>query len=301
MDLTVQQLRMLRAVAGMGTIAAAADSLGYTPSAVSQQLGTIERVSGVAVLERVGRNVQLTDAGRELVHHADIVLAQLEQAKAALERVHTEVAGTIRVGVVESVAGTLLPDVLRLLRDRHPALDLRTVQTESVDAVRTGELDVTFLIDYPRQLLEVGETITRTLVCRDWYRAIVPDDWPAGAPSIALSELAGLPLVASPPHLSCGRCVKLAFAAENLTADIVHQIDDYRTILHFVAAGAGIGMVPDLGLWNMPRGVRSLDLEPAIHRTVDVAYRTSSAQRPAIVAFVGAVIEVATELGLDRA
>ncbi len=86
-DLTIQQLRMLREVSELGTIAAAADALGYTPSAVSQQLASIGKSTGVGVLERVGRNVQLTDAGRELVVHADIVLAELERAQASLERV----------------------------------------------------------------------------------------------------------------------------------------------------------------------------------------------------------------------
>ncbi len=300
MDLTVQQLKMLRAVAGTGTIAAAAKTLGYTPSAVSQQLGTIEKSTGVAVLERVGRNVQLTDAGRELVHHADVVLAQLEEASAALERVQTEVAGTIRVGIVESVAATLLPRVLRRLRDEYPRLDVRTLQTESIEAVRTGELDVTFVIDYPRQVLEVAATITRTLVCRDWYRAIVPEDWVSPADPLPMTVLVSETLIASPPHMSCGRCMQLAFAAEQLELDITHQIDDYQTIMHLVAAGAGIGLVPDLGLWNMPRGVRQIDLAPATHRRVELAYRTSSAGRPAIEAFVTAVTDAAGELGLDR-
>ncbi len=305
MDLSIQQLRMLRAVAGTGTIAAAAESLGYTPSAVSQQLGAIEKSTGVAVLERVGRNVQLTDAGRELVLHAGIVLAQLEVARASLERVQTEVAGTVRVGLIESVAATLLPDVLRRLRADHPRLEVRTVQGESVDAVRSGELDVSFLIDDPRQRVDAGPTITRSLVCRDWYRAVVPDGWagPAGwadSASISLAQLVEFPLVASPPHLSCGRCVKFAFAAEGLTADIVHQIDDYPTILHLVAAGAGVGIVPDLGLWRVPPGLRVLALDPPTHRTVDLAYRSSSAHRPAIGAFVAAVNDAATGLGLDR-
>jgi len=108
MDLTIQQLRMLREVAEQGTIGAAAAQLGYTASAVSQQLAGVERVTGVPVLERVGRNVFLTDAGRELVSHAALVLAQLEEAKASVERVTQRAAGTLRVGMIESVASTMV-------------------------------------------------------------------------------------------------------------------------------------------------------------------------------------------------
>ncbi|MEE9417329.1 MAG: LysR family transcriptional regulator, partial [Acidimicrobiales bacterium] len=87
MDLSIKQLRMLREVSRQGTIASAADQLGYTPSAVSQQLSAAEKTSGIAMLERVGRNVLLTDAGHELVSHADVILERLAEAQAAIERV----------------------------------------------------------------------------------------------------------------------------------------------------------------------------------------------------------------------
>ncbi|HEY5886813.1 MAG TPA: LysR family transcriptional regulator, partial [Acidimicrobiales bacterium] len=93
--MSLQQLRMLREVANRNTIAAAADSLGYTSSAVSQQLSGLEKATGVAVLERVGRNVRLTDAGRELVRHADDLLAGMEAAQVAIERLSGEVRGVL--------------------------------------------------------------------------------------------------------------------------------------------------------------------------------------------------------------
>ena len=143
MDLSIQQLRMLREVAELGTIAAAADGLGYTPSAVSQQLGSIEKSTGVAVLERVGRNVQLTDAGRELIVHADIVLAELERAQASLERVKGRAEGTVRLGLSESMASRFLPPLLSEAASQHPDLEIRTEEFPSessgVEAVRSGE------------------------------------------------------------------------------------------------------------------------------------------------------------------
>src|SRR3712207_9034747 len=98
--MSLQQLRMLREVANRHTIAAAADSLGYTSSAVSQQLSGLEKATGVAVLERVGRNVRLTDAGRGLVRHANELLSGLEAARVAMGRV-TNAGDRKRVGVGE--------------------------------------------------------------------------------------------------------------------------------------------------------------------------------------------------------
>ena len=97
MDLDVRRLRLLREVALRGTIAAAADALGFTPSAVSQQLSTLERESATALLERSGRTVRLTDAGRLLVERTGPVLVALEEAQAALEASRREVGGGLRV------------------------------------------------------------------------------------------------------------------------------------------------------------------------------------------------------------
>ncbi len=302
MDLSVQQLRMLAEVSHQGTIAAAAASLGYTPSAVSQQLGAVEKTTGVAVLERVGRTVQLTDAGRELVHHAEIVLAQLEEAQAAIERVQTEVAGDLRVGILESIAGSLLPLALPRLRNAHPALTVRTLQSEalsSIESLRSGEVDAFFLIDYPSSPTDIGPSMTRINICQDWFRAVVPTEWD-GPDVIELADLAEEHMIASPPEMSCGRCVTLAFVDAGVTPDIVHQIDEYPAVLNLVAAGAGVGLIPELGIRNVPDGVRVVELKEPFARSVDLIFRTSSAERPAIKAFVAAIEESADELGLDR-
>ncbi len=126
MDLTLQQLRMLRELAAVGTIAATADLLGYTPSAVSQQLSALERAVGQPLLERVGRNVRLTDAGRVLVEHAHTVLDQVEAAQLALDQVNAEVRGDFTLTVYGSVATTLLPAMLTILDTRYPDLRVRT-------------------------------------------------------------------------------------------------------------------------------------------------------------------------------
>src|SRR5690242_13215417 len=109
MPLDVKRLRVLRELAERGTVAATAEALSFTPSAVSQQLSALEREAGVTLLEREGRRLQLTDAGRTLVAHADTVLAQLERAEADLRAGTSEISGTLNVAAFSSYARSLLP------------------------------------------------------------------------------------------------------------------------------------------------------------------------------------------------
>lgn len=302
MDVSIQQLRMLREVQSQGTIAAAADHLGYTSSAVSQQLAAIERTTGVAVLERAGRNVFLTDAGNELVVHATTILDQLEQARAAVERVAGTVAGTLRIGVIESVANSILPPLLSKLARDHPDLDVRTVQAdESVDRkVLSGEIDLAFTVDLAEALTNTKNRIDRLLVCRDGFRAVLSLDDEFGDSVVDLADLATCRLIASPPELSCGRRLVQACRTAGFEPDYAHQLDDYPTILRLVAAGAGVGLVPDLGLRRLPEGVRVADLKEPVSRHVELVWRQSSTDRPAIQAVVDAVVSVAEDMGLDR-
>jgi len=304
MDMSLQQLRMLREVANRGTIAAAAESLGYTASAVSQRLGGLEKSTGVAVLERVGRNVRLTDAGRELVRHADQLLRGMEAAQVAMERVSGEVRGILELTVYESVATTLLAPLLQLLSSRHPDLHLRTRQYDpdaALDALAAGDFDLVFAIDYRHSPAMPRDDIVRFSVAEDRFHVAVPADDPLDKPVVALADLADRQFIASPPALSCGRCIVTACRDAGFEPEIVHQLDDYPTSLHLVAAGQGISLIPDLGLGYVPPGVRILDLDTPLSRTIQLAYRRASEDRPAVVAVREALLVVARDLELGSA
>lgn len=301
MDINLHQLRMLREVANRRTIAAAADSLGYTSSAVSQQLAGLERATGVAVLERVGRNVRLTDAGRELVRHANDLLAGMEAAQVAVERVNSEVGGTLELAVYESVAGTLLSPLIARLGERHPDLRLRTRQVDpdlAIESLVMGDIDVAFTIDYPHLPAPRRDDITYFALLEDRIRAVVPPDDPLSGPTVALADLAGRPFISSSPSMSCGRCVVRACRDAGFEPDLVHQLDDYSATMHLVAAGEGVALVPDLALIGRREGSRVLDIEPVISRTVQLAYRTTSAERPSILAVRDTLVELIRELGM---
>jgi len=304
-DLSLQQLRMLREVSRRGTIAAAADHLGYTASAVSQQLSSAEKTTGVSMLERAGRNVLLTDAGRELVTHADLVLEQLAHAQAAIERVHGEVAGELRLGFIESVSSTLLGPIMTRLRSEHPELKLRTMAVDGLlphDLIRSGDLDVSFLVGVQGVTTEVPDGFSRTMLCRDWFSVVVPAAWhvAAGSPDvIKLADLAGEDFIAPPDHDTCGVAAATACRDAGLDPYVVHRVADYPTTLRLVAAEAGVALVPDLGLQRIPDDVVVVELAEPNHRTIELVYRTSSASRPAMQALIGVVQDVAADLDLD--
>ncbi len=286
-DVTLQQLRMLREVAARSTIASAAESMGYTPSAVSQQLAGLEKATGVAVLERVGRNVRLTDAGRELVRHADGLMAGMEAARVALERVNNEVRGTLEMAVYESVATTLVPPMLVRLHDIYPDLHVRTRQADpdvAIESLVTGEIDLAFTVDYPHTPAAPRADIMRDKLLVDHFRAVVPADDALVGPVIRLADLRDRPFISSPGTMSCGRCVLMACREAGFEPDVAHQLDDYPTTLHLVAAGQGVALISDLGLVGIGDRVRVLHLDQPLTRTIELAYRRASAERPAIVA-----------------
>src|SRR5919204_2908921 len=154
MDLDVRRLRVLREVALRGTLAAAAESLGFTPSAISQQLSTLQRESGAALLERRGGRVRLTQAGQILVERTEPVLIALDEARAALEESRGTVAGELRVAAAGSVARALVIPVLAQVARASPRLHVELLQygpDDSLREVRLGELDVVVAHEYEHE------------------------------------------------------------------------------------------------------------------------------------------------------
>ncbi len=294
-DVTLRQLRMIREVAARGTIAAAAESLGYTPSAVSQQLAVLERITGVPVLERVGRGVHLTDAGRELVHHAHGVLTRMEEAQAAIEEVATVPRGNVRLAIFESFASSLMPEVVHRLWESHPKLVVRSVELDPDKALNTlvmGSTDVALVVDYPHAPSPRPRGVERRLLREERFRLVVPaDDELSGL--VDLADLADRAFVMGSADTSWGRSVLQACREAGFDPDIHHEIDKTPATLQLVAAGAGIALIPDLALTDTPAAVRILDLAEPVARTIEVAYREASLRRPAIRVVLETIVDVA--------
>ncbi|MEV6375629.1 LysR family transcriptional regulator [Micromonospora musae] len=300
--LDVRRLRLLHDLSRLGTIAAVAQAHTYTPSAVSQQLSALERETGVALLERSGRRVTLTAAGRVLVAHAETVLSALEQATAALAAVGTGLTGPLRIGAFPTAVRTLLPATLVEL-GRHPGLELTVTELDPVavpDALRERRLDVGLLHDYDVVPIEPDPALDTVPLLDETVFLAVPD-----AAGVEASPGGGGPLdpvrgaawiVASPGTL-CHTVTLQVCRAAGFTPRVRHRADDFTAVLALVAAGQGVSLVPRLAAVQPPAGVRLVAL-PTRRRT-RIAFRRGAADHPAVAAFVTA-IRAATEEFLAR-
>src|SRR3954466_9672648 len=143
--LDVRRMRVLREVARRGSFSAAAESLAYTQSAVSQQIAALEREAGTRLVERNARGVRLTDAGRALVEHTDVILARLADAEAELEAIAGLRGGRLRLAAFPSAGATIMPEAIARFRARHPAVELTLEPADpepSIVKLRSGDADV---------------------------------------------------------------------------------------------------------------------------------------------------------------
>jgi DNA-binding transcriptional LysR family regulator len=286
MPLDVRRLRVLRELAERGTVAATAQALAFTPSAVSQQLAALEREAGVTLLERDGRRLALTDAGRTLVAHADAVLAQLERAEAELEAAASEITGTLRVAAFSSFARSVLPSVTAAML-RHSRLDIHVRDAEPQDSLpllRVGELDVVLAQRFPYVPREFGPAFVVHELFQDPLHLATGPAHDAVTPSFP--ELKGRPWIAGHPGTSCHEVVLHACHAAGHEPRIVGFSNDFAVVLSLVAQDVGIALVPRLAHDQAPEAVRLRPLEPPLSRTVLAVVRAGSEDRPAVAAFL---------------
>src|SRR4051812_3355823 len=254
--LDVRRLRVLRAVAEHGTFAAAAVELQYTPSAVSQQIAALEREAGTTLVHRGPRGARLTQAGAVLDRHAAVVLGQLAAARAELDDLQRLRGGSLRVAAFESAWTALLPAAVSAFRARHPEVDLHLAEedpVEAVAAVRAGACDLAVAFEPNALDAAALDGLHRTEIVQDPLWAVLPATHPLaagdgtdGPDPIALGDLAGEPWVA--PTAFCAGVVRRACMAAGFEPDIVFQSADYGAVQGFVAAGAGVALVPYLAL-----------------------------------------------------
>lgn len=293
--LDVRRLRLLLELTKRGTVTAVADALGYTPSAVSQQLAVLEREAGVPLLKHAGRKVSLTPAGTVLAGYAESVLATLEEASAALAATRASLTGRLRIGAFPSAARTILPPVLVALALHHPGLELMLTELDPAavpDALRSGVLDaaVTASYDYvperPDPAIDteplVDETVYLAVPAQE--RASPGDDGDAGIAGHSESAW-----IAGTPGTACHDMLVRACQASGFTPRIRHYADDFGTVLALVAAGQGVSLVPELGVAHHPPDVTLLPLSAC--RRSRIACRRGTRGHPVIAAFASAVRE----------
>ena len=306
--LDLRRLRLLKEFAGRGTIAATAAALGYTPSAVSQQLAALEREAGVILLDRTARSAELTDAGVRLAAHAERILAQVEEAEADLSAQEREPAGRVSVAAFPTAAAAFAPALARSLR-AHPRLTLLLRQTqkdEGLSSVRWGEVEVALVNDWAGRLTSTGAGVLQFYpLVRDPLVLVVPRGHPLADPAepVDLRRLSETSRwMAAPAGEPSRAAVDRLLAAAGGAPAMPWEFEGLGTILSLVSRGIGVAAVPRLALAAGEGRVVVRDLPGSdAARDVYAVARTASVRRPSVAVILAALHDGAKHLSARTA
>ncbi|MQA75970.1 MAG: LysR family transcriptional regulator [Solirubrobacterales bacterium] len=305
--LDLRRLRLLHELHARGTIAAVADALQFTPSAVSQQLAVLEREAGLALLEPAGRGVRLTDAAVVLVRHADALLERAELAQADLAAASGRVAGRGRIASFQSAAFHLAVPAMRVLAREAPDLRCELIEAEpeqSLPALALGDVDLVLADEWQHQALARPAGVDREDLRREPVHLVLPEDHPAArrhGHQVPLVELAGEAWTTGHRETAWEEITKRTCRElGRFDPDIRHRTNDSVTSLALVAGGQAVTLLPALvdpdPETHPGIAVRAI-AEGSVHRTIFTATRTADAKRPSVQALRGAVRQAAASLG----
>ncbi|ULR50167.1 LysR family transcriptional regulator [Streptomyces deccanensis] len=291
----VRRMQVLRTVVTSGSVTAAATALGYTPSAISQQVAALEKEAGIALLERVGRGVRPTEAGLLLTEYAGAIGRQVAEAEAALADLRAGRTGRLAVRYFATAGASLVAPAVARLRAEHPGVrvELKLIDPDDpLPAVREGRADLALVVR-PRGADPDGVRLLHLL--DDTYLAVLPAAHPlAERPDLTLADLADEPWVGSEWPGPCLDAQLEACAEAGFRPRFVVESEDYATAQGFVAAGLGVGLIPRLGLGSSHPDVvvrRFTGAEP--RRSIHAAVRGTAPPQPALRTFVRALRQAA--------
>jgi DNA-binding transcriptional LysR family regulator len=286
--LDVKRLRLLVELSRRGTIAAVAQALSYSPSAVSQQLSVLEKEAGVALLEPVGRRVRLTSEGELLVSHAQRILRELEQASTSLEAAAGTVEGTVRMAAFQSAVLTLMPPALIALQTERPALRVELSEMEpeqSLPALAAGDFDIVLAEEYPNRPQPRLMGVTREDLVGDDLELVAPARWgPSSIEAMATAPFAMEPRGTPAREWAEGVCRQAGFEP-----NVAYTSTDLQIHLRMVDSALAAALMPRLAGADRYRGVQAWPLPGLPTRRVFAAVRQGSAGRPAVKAVIEAI------------
>ncbi|UJH71382.1 LysR family transcriptional regulator [Ornithinimicrobium sp. INDO-MA30-4] len=296
-------LRVMRAIADHGSFTAAAQSLGYTQPAISQMVRRLEERSGTVLVERNGRSVRLTQAGRVLARHAVNVLAALDNAEAEIASIAGLQSGRVRLMAFPSSSATLVPRALAKVKTEFPGVTVSFSEGEppqSLAAIREGTKDLAVAFVYDDDDPIKGDDDLTGLVVLDVMVDPVRIALPANH---RLAELAVVPLHELTDEswiAGCERCRGhlLALAGRNdFVPDVSFETEDYVAVLGLVAAGLGVALVPELILHSASHpGVVTRSISPSSKRTIRIVTTPDLQRVPAVSATLDALCASAREI-----
>jgi DNA-binding transcriptional LysR family regulator len=287
-------LDALRAVGTHGSVVAAADALGFTPSAVSQQVKRLEKQTGVPLLERVGRGVMLTRHGRHLVEQGTRILDGLEELQSGLHRQAGTVAGHVRLAAFSTAMRGLVAPALPPVLAAHPDLRVSLAEREpweTVALVASGQADLGVAHSWGDLPLPVPDHLARTGLARDLADVIVRRDHPlAGRAVVTPRDLAAEDWIATPDGSICRQWLARMFDGTGRLPRIAHVSMEFDSHLALVRAGLGIALIPRMG--RSPLGDDRAAVpapDPVPSREIIALHRASMSDSPAIAALLRAL------------
>jgi DNA-binding transcriptional LysR family regulator len=304
--LDLGRLQVLRELKQRGTVGAVAEALGYSPSAVSQQLAQLQRDLHVPLLERVGRRLRLTEAGEVLASQAEILLTQAQHAEESTRAAGGRVAGVIRIVGHQTALLHLVAPVLPTLRHRHPDLAVEILDEESEDVLRKlalQEVDLVLYNEYVHMPTpRVAELDAEPLLTEPMRLVLPLRHRLAEAPSMRLADLKGDPWVSTHPGTRHAEMMERACTeVGGFRPMIRYYSNDIQVILSMIASGGAVGLLPELALPDGQPGVVARTLGDTDLRRRIVAWRRRGADgRPAIRAVLDTLRATAAELVAGR-
>jgi DNA-binding transcriptional LysR family regulator len=303
--LDLRRLRLLHELRERGTIAAVADALRFTPSAVSQQLAVLEREAGVPLLERAGRGVRLTDAALVLVRHAEDLLERADRAEAALAAASGAVAGRARVASFQSAALRVATPALAALAQSAPDLRCELVEAEpeeALPALALGDLDLVLADEWEHQPHRRPAGVERHDLHRDPLRLVLPATHPLARrhrTTIALGDLADATWTTGHPGMGWEEVTRRTCRDLGGFDPVVgHRTNDAVVSLGLVAHGLAVTLLPDFVAPVEHPGVAvRATAEGTVHRTIYAATRAADARRPSVQALLRTVRDAAAAVG----
>ncbi|MDI2132239.1 LysR family transcriptional regulator [Yinghuangia seranimata] len=301
MDL--KRLRILQSLARHGTVAAAAESLHLTPSAVSQQLAVLAKEAGVPLLERNGRGVRLTSAAHVLLHHADAIGVQLERARADLAAHAVGGVGSARVAGFPTAISSLLAPAVARLRETHPGWRFSIVEHETEDAVPlliSGELDLAVVMNSPEVPPADHPTVRLHPLVDEPVHIALPSSHPLAARKVLdlAADLVDEEWVLTCEGTACNALTVQACGQAGFQPRAVHWVTDFTAMYALVRAGLGIAMMPHMAAADAPPGVVLRPLTaPAPRRHLFAMVRRGSGMTPLLTELqrVGAEVAAPSE------
>jgi DNA-binding transcriptional LysR family regulator len=297
--LDLRRLRALQAVVETGSVTAAAEQIGYTASAVSQHVNALERETGTVLLERAGRGVRPTPAGRLLAEHARHLLDKAAEAEGALAALRAGEMGMLRVLSFASAGATLVPPALATVRKEMPQLEVEfqvAERDDSIPMVRKGEADLAVVVAPPGGSRRDDGLLYQELL-DDPYRVVLPRLHPlARRRLLHLRELADEPWVQTMCALGCCQDAEnRAFQEAGFVPRRALETDEYWHAQAFVAAELGVALIPTLALGAQHEGVVVRRLHPAdeIVRHIEAVTRPSNSGHPPLQLMLGALTDAA--------